>query len=235
MVEVTIADGEVVLWPKRVALVGYPIFKQFEAQKTQGAKKQLVNAFLLLSSRYCGLLSWIIYGVVSASFQGTCFIDGVELKSFKDLPLVADHLLDSPEHNLQRALPEWNLDCAKCKKIFDFASSVNVLIKLIKVRCFDYIASQLLLSLHQGASRVAGFHRNQAFTQCARNMSLDKVGMLISCAFTFFLLCAIWSHLLEYELMRCSATLMPRACSLRSFASHTSWSGWKMHCIINSS
>jgi len=57
MVEVTIADGEVVLWPKRVALVGYPIFKQFEAQKTQGTKKQLVNAFLLLNSRHCGLLS----------------------------------------------------------------------------------------------------------------------------------------------------------------------------------
>ena len=81
-----------------------------------------------------------------ASFQGTCFIDGVELKSFKDIPLVADHLADSPEHNLQRSLSDWNLDCAKCKKRFDFASSVNVLIKLIKCR-FDYIASQLLLSL----------------------------------------------------------------------------------------
>ena len=125
-----------------------------------------------------------------ASFQGTCFIDGVELKSFKDIPLVADHLADSPEHNLQRSLSDWNLDCAKCKKRFDFASSVNVLIKLIKCR-FDYIASQLLLSLYQGNTRAAGSQRNQAFTQCARKMSLDKVGMLISCAFTFFSLCAI--------------------------------------------
>ena len=35
MVEVTISDGEVVLWPKQVALVGYPILKQFEAQNIQ--------------------------------------------------------------------------------------------------------------------------------------------------------------------------------------------------------
>ena len=62
-----------------------------------------------------------------ASLQDACFIDGVELKSFKDIPLVADHLKDSPEHNLQRELSEWNLDCAKCKKISDLASSVNVL------------------------------------------------------------------------------------------------------------
>ena len=41
--------------------------------------------------------------------QNTCFIDGVELKSFKDLPLALGYE-DSPEHNLQRSLAEWNLD-----------------------------------------------------------------------------------------------------------------------------
>ena len=57
MVKVTVPDGEVILWPKRVVLVGYPIYKHFEAKKKPDGKKQLVNAFLLLSSRYCGLLS----------------------------------------------------------------------------------------------------------------------------------------------------------------------------------
>jgi hypothetical protein len=38
MVEVTIADGEMVLRPKQVAIAGYPIFKQFEAQKSSGGK-----------------------------------------------------------------------------------------------------------------------------------------------------------------------------------------------------
>ena len=41
--------------------------------------------------------------------QNTCFIDGVELKSFKDIPLALG-CEDSPEHNLQRSLAEWNLD-----------------------------------------------------------------------------------------------------------------------------
>ena len=92
-----------------------------------------------------------------ASFQGTCFIDGVELKSFKDIPLVADHLADSPEHNLQRSLSDWNLDCAKCKKRFDFASSVNVLIKLIKCQS---VAAFIVSRQHKGGrlSKEPGLH-----------------------------------------------------------------------------
>ena len=48
-----------------------------------------------------------------ASFQDATFIDGVEIKSFRDIALLNPEDEDSPEHNLQRPLAEWNLDFAK--------------------------------------------------------------------------------------------------------------------------
>ena len=43
--EVSLAHGEKVRWPKRVAIVGYPTYKQFEAQEIQGADANSIGEY----------------------------------------------------------------------------------------------------------------------------------------------------------------------------------------------
>jgi hypothetical protein len=46
-IEVSFANGEIALWPKQVALVGYPIYKHFEAQKIKTTIGECFFAFKL--------------------------------------------------------------------------------------------------------------------------------------------------------------------------------------------
>ena len=138
---------------------------------------------ILLLCKWIMLPIFIIYQFSIFNFlgcQGSCFIDGVELKSFKDLPLALEYE-NSPEHNSQRSLAEWNLDLIRLSPwITSLPIQCQCCLKIKNTIVIHSSASWIpaVTVIAQGrweASASVKFQRNRAFTQHVSRMSLDKV------------------------------------------------------------
>ena len=181
MVEVTIADGEVVLWPKRVALVGYPVFKHFEAQNIQ-CYMQILPILLLCKWMMLPLLLFI-------NFQFSTFLAARTLASSMGLsssPSRTFHLLwDVKTH--QSTTCRGHL----LSGILTWLIRLSPWITSLPIQCQCCLKIKNTIVIHSSASWIPAvtviaqgrweasasvkFQRNRAFTQHVSRMSLDKV------------------------------------------------------------